>query len=79
MIEFEAINVMVESTGDEYEVTGINGLGQTETFIAGALNLNGFGFATSSAEIGEYGEVVVINQEPGSRYLDIRVFPEEEN
>ncbi|OYR58504.1 hypothetical protein [Halorubrum halodurans] len=77
MIEFEAINVVVESTGDEYEVTAVNGLNQIETFVAGALNLNGFAFATSSMEIGEYGERIMVTQEENSRYLNLDVYPEE--
>ena len=78
MTEFEAINVVVESTGDEYEVFAVNGMGQTETFIAGALNLNGFAFATSSMEIGEYGETIMVSQKDGSRYVNLDVTPEAE-
>lgn len=77
MSQFEAINVVVESTGNEYEIIGINEMGQTETFIAGALNLNGFAFATSSMEIGEHNETILIQQENGSRYVNLEVIPEE--
>lgn len=83
MVEFEASNVVVESLPDEtdgthttsggYEITAVNEKGTVRTFTAGALNLNGYAFATSSMEIGEYDRKIVVTQEEGSRYLNLGV------
>jgi len=77
MIKFEAINVVVEGKSDtksgDYEIRGVDENGKVRDFKAGALNLNGFAFAASSMSIGEYGETVTIEQEKGSRYLNLVV------
>jgi len=84
MKEFEAINVVVESQPDKqinethtesggYEITAVNKNGKVKEFSAGALNLNGFAFATPSMEIGEYDETIVVEQEDGSRYINLKV------
>lgn len=38
---------------------------------AGALNLNGYAFATSGFEIGEYKHTVRVTREEGSRYVNL--------
>jgi hypothetical protein len=82
-MEFEAINVVVESLPDEkvsethtktggYEITAAGEDGTVRTFSAGALNLNGYAFATSSMEIGEYNRLVTVEQKDGSRYVNLK-------
>lgn len=82
MVEFEAIQVVIDgknaTESGEYEIRAANADGKVREFSAGALNLNGFGFATAGTEIGEYGETVTIEQADGSRYLNLRVIPSEE-
>ena len=77
MTQFDAINVVIEgkSTTDsgEYEITAVNDSGKVQEFTAGALNLNGHAMATSSMEIGEYGETITVTQEEGSRYINFGV------
>ena len=76
-MKFDALNVVVEGKSStesgEYEITAVNKDGEVREFTAGALNVNGFAMATSSMEIGEYGETITVIQEENSRYLNLEV------
>jgi len=84
MTEFEATHVVIEVLPDDhvsethtesggYRVDGINSDGESRQFHAQALNLNGFAFATSSMEIGEYRQTITIEQEIDGGYLNLEV------
>lgn len=60
--------------GDEYLIRTLDANGEKHEMEAGALNLNGFAFATSGMEIGEYNQTVTVEKEnEWSRYVNIRV------
>jgi hypothetical protein len=73
-MKIEAMQVFIEGKGDKenYEITAIDAETQkVHTILAGALNLNGYAFATSGLDMGEYGKTITLEQESGSRYLNL--------